>query len=275
MNEPSVFDSEELTLPRDVLHKVTLPSEVGSADAAIEMDVEHRIVHNVYGALQAAATHEAAADCACTLVRMLGAADLDRASRQAADEEKETPIMKLACALAGHHNIGANSTNAGLLGASLVYLIRLAGLFQWTVRQTAEMENVMVSVERLLQYTRIDSEAALTSSDPPTADWPTRGHLVLSGVTLRYRPKLPPALVRVSFEVAAGSLNSTEDELNYVAQGKWNHFAFQLGAMTGLDRERRTIQLAAIQDEKGVYEGYEPEEDAVSYKTKVEFEDLV
>ena len=53
-------------------------------------------------------------------------------------------------------------------------------------------------------------------------------------------------------EVAAGSLNSTEDELNYVAQGKWNHFAFQLGAMTGLDRERRTIQLAAIQDEKGV-----------------------
>ena len=58
MNEPSVFDSEELTLPRDVLHKVTLPSEVGSADAAIEMDVEHRIVHIVYGALQAAATHE-------------------------------------------------------------------------------------------------------------------------------------------------------------------------------------------------------------------------
>ena len=109
-------------------------------------------------------------------------------------------------ALAGHYNIGANSTNAGLLGASLVYLIRLAGLFQWTVRQTAEMENVMVSVERLLQYTRIDSEAALTSSDPPPADWPTRGHLVLSGVTLRYRPKLPPALVRVSFEVAAGSL---------------------------------------------------------------------
>ena len=53
---------------------------------------------------EAAATHEAAADCACTLVRMLGAADLDRASRQAADEEKETPIMKLACALAGHHN---------------------------------------------------------------------------------------------------------------------------------------------------------------------------
>ena len=52
-------------------------------------------------------------------------------------------------------------------------------------------------------------------------------------------------------EVAAGSLNSTEDELNYVAQAKWNHFHFQLGAMTGLDRERRTITLAAIKDEQG------------------------
>ena len=52
-------------------------------------------------------------------------------------------------------------------------------------------------------------------------------------------------------EVAAGSLNSTDDELNYVAQAKWNHFRFQLGAMTELDRERRSITLAPILDEKG------------------------
>lgn len=52
-------------------------------------------------------------------------------------------------------------------------------------------------------------------------------------------------------EVAAGSLNSSDDELNYVAQAKWNHFHFQLGAMTDLDRERRIIRLAAIADEQG------------------------
>lgn len=34
-------------------------------------------------------------------------------------------------------------------------------------------------------------------------------------------------------EVAAGSLNSSEDELNYVARAKWNHFNFQLGRMSG------------------------------------------
>lgn len=52
-------------------------------------------------------------------------------------------------------------------------------------------------------------------------------------------------------EVAAGSLNSSEDELNYVAQGKWNHFEFQLGRMSGLDRARKVIRLAATLDEDG------------------------
>ncbi|MCO7567783.1 NAD(P)/FAD-dependent oxidoreductase [Pseudomonas sp. S 311-6] len=52
-------------------------------------------------------------------------------------------------------------------------------------------------------------------------------------------------------EVAAGSLNSSEDELNYVAQAKWNHFNFQLGRMSGLDRENKQIQLAATLDEEG------------------------
>ncbi len=52
-------------------------------------------------------------------------------------------------------------------------------------------------------------------------------------------------------EVAAGSLNSSEDELNYVAQAKWNHFEFQLGCMSGLNRAAQRIVLAATYDEDG------------------------
>ncbi len=52
-------------------------------------------------------------------------------------------------------------------------------------------------------------------------------------------------------EVAAGSLNSSEDELNYVAQAKWNHFEFQLGRMSGLDRDSKKISLSATLDENG------------------------
>lgn len=52
-------------------------------------------------------------------------------------------------------------------------------------------------------------------------------------------------------EVAAGSLNSSEDELNYVAQAKWNHFEFQLGRMSGLDRAGKSITPAPTLDDDG------------------------
>ena len=52
-------------------------------------------------------------------------------------------------------------------------------------------------------------------------------------------------------EVAAGSLNASENELNYVAQAKWNHFEFQIGRLCGLDRAARRIELAATLDRDG------------------------
>ncbi|WP_137887296.1 NAD(P)/FAD-dependent oxidoreductase [Pseudomonas sp. 2FE] len=67
-------------------------------------------------------------------------------------------------------------------------------------------------------------------------------------------------------EVAAGSLNSSEDELNYVAQAKWNHFEFQLGRMAGLNRANKQIHLAAALDEQG--EELMPER-ALSYDSLV------
>ncbi len=52
-------------------------------------------------------------------------------------------------------------------------------------------------------------------------------------------------------EVAAGSLNPSVDELNYVAQAKWNHFHFQYGKMSGLDRKAKSIRLEVSVDQAG------------------------
>ncbi len=52
-------------------------------------------------------------------------------------------------------------------------------------------------------------------------------------------------------EIAAGSLNPYEDELNYFAQAQRNGFSFQPGRMAGLDRAARTILLDEMHDETG------------------------
>ena len=53
-------------------------------------------------------------------------------------------------------------------------------------------------------------------------------------------------------EVAAGTLNSYEDELGYLALGHQNHFTVRLGRMDGLDRKKQEIHVAASYDEDGV-----------------------
>ena len=52
-------------------------------------------------------------------------------------------------------------------------------------------------------------------------------------------------------EVAAGTLDSAEDELEYMAQARWNHFHYRLGRMTGLDREKREVCVAATYSDDG------------------------
>ncbi len=51
-------------------------------------------------------------------------------------------------------------------------------------------------------------------------------------------------------EVAAGTLDSSEDELEYLAQARWHHFRFRLGRMIGLDRDNREVYLAPHFDEE-------------------------
>ena len=52
-------------------------------------------------------------------------------------------------------------------------------------------------------------------------------------------------------EVAAGSMDLGLHELDFLAQSHWHHFGYRVGEMTGLDRGRREVHVAAYQDEEG------------------------
>ena len=52
-------------------------------------------------------------------------------------------------------------------------------------------------------------------------------------------------------QVAAGSMDLNDHELDYMYQARWHHFQFRLGSMEGLDRDRREILLTPTFDESG------------------------
>jgi ABC-type multidrug transport system fused ATPase/permease subunit len=91
-------------------------------------------------------------------------------------------------------------------GLALAYILSVQQAFSWMVRQTAEIENNMNSVERIVYYTTdVEQEAPfeLPDSKPP-ADWPAEGSIELKDVVLSYRPGLPSVLKGLSMSVRGG-----------------------------------------------------------------------
>ncbi len=52
-------------------------------------------------------------------------------------------------------------------------------------------------------------------------------------------------------EIAAGSMDVSRHEVEYQAQGYWHGFQFRYGEMTGIDRKKQLVYLAATFDEEG------------------------
>ena len=52
-------------------------------------------------------------------------------------------------------------------------------------------------------------------------------------------------------EIASGSMDFGDHEVDYMAQAHWNHFTFRIGELRGLDRQNKTIDLSPYTDVDG------------------------
>ncbi|KAI5613509.1 multidrug resistance-associated protein 4 [Silurus asotus] len=86
-----------------------------------------------------------------------------------------------------------NSLDAGAVGLALSYAVTLIGMFQWGVRQSAEVENLMTSVERVVEYTELENEAAWEAHKPPPK-WPSQGLITFDQVNFSYSSNGPLVL---------------------------------------------------------------------------------
>ncbi|VAH74142.1 unnamed protein product [Triticum turgidum subsp. durum] len=80
----------------------------------------------------------------------------------------------------------------GIAGLAVTYGLNLNMLQAWVVWSMCNLENKIISVERILQYISIPEEPPLSmSEDKLPHNWPSQGEIQLRDVHVRYAPQLP------------------------------------------------------------------------------------
>ncbi|KAK4778518.1 hypothetical protein SAY86_006046 [Trapa natans] len=92
-----------------------------------------------------------------------------------------------------------------MAGLAVTYGLNLNMLQDWVIWSLCTMENKIISVERILQYTTIPSEPPLViESSRPECSWPSNGEIVIENLQVRYAPHMPLVLRGISCTFEGG-----------------------------------------------------------------------
>ncbi|XP_072376502.1 probable multidrug resistance-associated protein lethal(2)03659 isoform X3 [Diabrotica undecimpunctata] len=89
-------------------------------------------------------------------------------------------------------------STAGEVGLVLTQVFGLGRTIQWGIREWAELENLMTSTERLLEYTELKKEK---SEGEKLDNWPSKGSIVYERVCLSYQNSNELVLNNLNFNI--------------------------------------------------------------------------
>ncbi|XP_007248892.3 multidrug resistance-associated protein 1 [Astyanax mexicanus] len=98
--------------------------------------------------------------------------------------------------------MGKETLSPGIVGLAVSHSLQVTAILSWIVRSWTDVENNIVSVERVKEYEETPKEAAWTSegnSLPPT--WPQVGTIEFEDYGLQYRKGLEFALKGISLHI--------------------------------------------------------------------------
>ncbi|KAI9342571.1 P-loop containing nucleoside triphosphate hydrolase protein [Obelidium mucronatum] len=99
--------------------------------------------------------------------------------------------------------------DTALLGLALSYCLSMMVLLNFGLRNIAELEARMNSVERLSHYiTDLKPEGTPrehTITQPVSKSWPTQGTMSFKNLSIKYRPELEPVLHSLTFDIPGGT----------------------------------------------------------------------
>lgn len=93
----------------------------------------------------------------------------------------------------------------GNVGLAITQVMGLMGILQWGIRQSSELENQMISVERIVEYSNLEQERPPEQpfGEELCQNWPKNGHIEFRELYLSYSDVDPPVLRDLNFMVQA------------------------------------------------------------------------
>ncbi|KAL0069231.1 hypothetical protein AAF712_003594 [Marasmius tenuissimus] len=113
----------------------------------------------------------------------------------------------LSCGIVGAMAIlavGNPAISASVAGFSLAFASTITHDLLFMVRRFVGLEQSMVALERVKEYSDLKREAPEFVEPRPSASWPTKGAIRCEDLIIRYAPDLPDVLHRLSFEINPG-----------------------------------------------------------------------
>nr|CAD7603849.1 unnamed protein product [Timema genevievae] len=91
----------------------------------------------------------------------------------------------------------------GSVGLAITQSLLLIFFLQWGLRQTTEVANNMMSVERILEYKDLEEEPLLESTPDktPSPEWPKEGRIMFQNTSLKYVETSPPVLKDLNISI--------------------------------------------------------------------------
>ncbi|XP_035519694.1 canalicular multispecific organic anion transporter 2 isoform X1 [Morone saxatilis] len=100
---------------------------------------------------------------------------------------------------------GKETLNPGLVGLSVSYALQVTMSLNWMVRMTSDLENNIVAVERVKEYSETKTEAPWEVEDKkPPPEWPMEGNVAFQDYSVRYREGLDLVLKKLTLNVKGG-----------------------------------------------------------------------
>ncbi|KAF7325781.1 Multidrug resistance-associated ABC transporter protein [Mycena kentingensis (nom. inval.)] len=94
--------------------------------------------------------------------------------------------------------------SAALAGFALAFANTVTNDLLFLVRRFVGLEQSMVALERVKEYSELAREAPEFMEPRPPAEWPSSGAIRCEDLVIRYAPELPPVLHSLNFEIKPG-----------------------------------------------------------------------